>query len=222
MPPSLIEPVSIGLKGSETSNCFNSPVPKHESQESIVEREVDVGDERRHRGETFQQRRQVVSGGGLGGNFDHFPDPPVAALARAFAVPYPISDEERSFETGDYADEAVGLGRIVGRSQLQNHLLLGSELQCLKVASIVEIPDVQRVAVPAGEEQLRVHAVLHHVRRAPLAGDHDVATEVPPEVVGEILGAALALPSAFDLEGLRIDHEDSTRTVAFTIPRAFT
>src|SRR5574339_312067 len=31
MPPIVSEPVSIGLNGSDTSNCFSSPVPKHET-----------------------------------------------------------------------------------------------------------------------------------------------------------------------------------------------
>src|SRR6478672_334438 len=31
MPPSCTEPVSTGLKGSDTSYCFSSPVPKHDT-----------------------------------------------------------------------------------------------------------------------------------------------------------------------------------------------
>src|SRR5262245_42256107 len=31
MPPIFTEPVSTGLKGSDTSNCFSSPVPQHET-----------------------------------------------------------------------------------------------------------------------------------------------------------------------------------------------
>src|SRR5688572_8619566 len=31
MPPTFTELVSIGLNGSETSNCFSSPVPQHET-----------------------------------------------------------------------------------------------------------------------------------------------------------------------------------------------
>src|SRR5262245_24221642 len=30
MPPIFTEPVSTGLNGSETSNCFSSPVPQHD------------------------------------------------------------------------------------------------------------------------------------------------------------------------------------------------
>ena len=43
--------------------------------------------------------------------------------------------------------------------------------------------------------------------------------EVPPEVVGEILRSAVTLPAAFDLEGLRIEHEDPAGTVAFGIAK---
>src|SRR6187200_548884 len=31
MPPIFTEPVSTGLNGSDTSNCFSSPVPKHDT-----------------------------------------------------------------------------------------------------------------------------------------------------------------------------------------------
>src|SRR3712207_8390198 len=42
----------------------------------------------------------------------------------------------------------------------------------------------------AREEDLRVEAGFYHVRSAPLAGDHGVVAQVPPEVVGEFLGPA--------------------------------
>src|SRR5262245_5383502 len=31
MPPIFTEPVSTGLNGSDTSNCFSSPVPQHDT-----------------------------------------------------------------------------------------------------------------------------------------------------------------------------------------------
>ncbi len=87
------------------------------------------------------------------------------------------------------------------------------------MTATVQIPDVQRVAVLAGEEQLRNHAVLHHVRRAPLARDHGVVTEVPPEVVRQLLRSAIFLPSPFDLECLGVEHEDAAGRVAVGVAK---
>ena len=67
------------------------------------------------------------------------------------------------------------------------------------------------------QEQLRVHAVLHHVRRAPFARDHRVVPEVPPEVVRQVLRSAVVFPATLDLECLRVHHEDAARAVALAI-----
>src|SRR5438093_1549802 len=63
--------------------------PARDIQKPIVEREIDVGDERRHRLEAFQERRQVVGLGWLGGNLDHLSHFPIRAAIASFAVPDP-------------------------------------------------------------------------------------------------------------------------------------
>ena len=73
---------------------------------------------------------------------------------------------------------------------------------------------MQRVAVLASQEQLRVHAALHHIRRAPLACDHRVVTEVPPEVVRQLLRSTILLPRPFDLECFGVEDEDAAGAVA--------
>ena len=50
--------------------------------------------------------------------------------------------------------------------------------------------------------------------RAPLAGDHHVVPEVPPEVVGQLLRSAILLPLARDVEALVIHQEDAAGAVA--------
>src|SRR5690606_10130659 len=57
----------------------------------------------------------------------------------------------------------------------------GAQLQLLHVRALLQVPHMERVAVLPGQEQLRVHALAYHVRRAPLAGDHRVVAEVPPD-----------------------------------------
>src|SRR5438046_7392365 len=69
------------------------------------------------------------------------------------------------------------------------------------------------MTVTALQQDVRVHAVLDHFRRAPLAGDHRVVAEVPPEIVCQILRAAVQLPATADLEGVVVDDEDAARAV---------
>jgi hypothetical protein len=102
----------------------------------------------------------------------------------------------------------------VRRPQLQHHLLLGAEVQLLQVAALVEIPDVEPVTVLAGQQQLRIDAVLHHVRRSPFRGDHRVVPQVPPEVVRELLRPALLLPRPFQIKRLGVHEKDAAGAVA--------
>ena len=128
-------------------------------------------------------------------------------------MPHP--DRRREIlEREHHADKPVHLLRIVGRPQLEHHLLLRTQVELVQVDALVDVPDVQLVAVLARQQQLGVHAVLDHVRRAPFGGDHRVVPEVPPEVVGQLLRAAVLLPLALQLERLRIHQEDAARTVA--------
>src|SRR5678815_222280 len=99
------------------------------------------------------------------------------------------------------------------RAELERHLILRAQLKALLVHAAAQVPHMQRVAILAAEQQLGVHTVLYHVRCSPLAGDQGVMSEMPPEVVREILIAAILLPSPTDLEGFRIEGEDATGAV---------
>src|SRR5438876_1626015 len=69
------------------------------------------------------------------------------------------------------------------------------------------------MTVPALQQDVRVDAILDHLRRPPFAADHRVVTEVPPEIVGEILRAAVEFPATADLEAVVVDDEDAAWTV---------
>ena len=56
--------------------------------------------------------------------------------------------------------------------------------------------------------------MLHHVGRAPFAGDESVESQVPPEIISEFLRATIQLPLPEDIEALVIHHENSAGTVA--------
>src|SRR5436190_921418 len=81
-----------------------------------------------------------------------------------------------------------------------HQLMLLAQVERLDVLATAEVPHMQLMAVAACQQNLRVQAVLDHVGRAPLAGDHGVAAQVPPEVVGQLLWPAILLPRALDLE----------------------
>src|SRR6516225_5552297 len=72
--------------------------------------------------------------------------------------------------------------------------------------TFTEIPDVKVVSVLAREQQFWVHAIFHHVWRAPLAGHGNIVAKVPREIVAELLWAAFDLPSP---EGSNAAHSSS-------------
>src|ERR1700761_664827 len=82
------------------------------------------------------------------------------------------------------------------------------------MTSLVQVPDMNLVAILAGQQQLRVGAVLDHVRRTPFRGDHGVVSEVPPEVVGELLRAAILFPGSLQFEGVSVHQENAARAVS--------
>ena len=73
---------------------------------------------------------------------------------------------------------------------------------------------MEGVAVLACQQQLGVQAILHHVGRPPLAREHCVVSQVPGEVVGQVLRTALLLPTALEVEGLVVEHEDPAGSAA--------
>jgi hypothetical protein len=92
--------------------------------------------------------------------------------------------------------------------------MLRPEVDLLHVLARLEIPRVEPVAVLVAQQQLADDAVLDHVRRAPLARDHRVEVEMPPEVVRELLRPAVDLPLALDREVLVVEQEDAAGPVA--------
>src|SRR5918995_4897877 len=77
-----------------------------------------------------------------------------------------------------------------------------------------QVPDVQLVTIAALQEYLGVEPALDHIRRAPLAGDHSVVAQVPPEVVGEVLRTPLDLPSSQRVEAFVVHDEDAARAIS--------
>ena len=161
----------------------------------------------------LQDLRQLVGVGRLGGDRDHLAraHPPVVA-----ALPQPHRRRQVGGRGHD-ADEPVRLAHVVRGAQLEHHLVLGAEVDLLQVAPLLEVPHVQLVAVLVAEQQLADEPVLDHLRRAPLAREHRVVSEVPPEVVGQLLRAAVVLPGALDREVVVVEQEDAAGAVALGV-----
>src|SRR5215471_2668091 len=82
------------------------------------------------------------------------------------------------------------------------------------MTALVQIPDMDLVAVFAGEQQLRVNAIFHHVRSAPFGGNHRVVPEVPPKIVSQVLWATILFPGSLQLKRIRIHQENASGAVS--------
>ena len=213
MPPSRTLPVSFGAhRVRDVVLVEVAGPPAGDVEVLVVDREVDVGDQRRHRLEALEQRRQLIGLGGLGRDRDDLLDRPLVAVA----IPGPDRGRE-VLERQHAVDEAIGLGRVVRRAQLEHQLVLVAEVDLLQVLALRHVPEMQPAAVLGAQDLLRDQPVLDHVGRAPLAGHHRVVAEVPPHVVGEVLRAAVDLPAAEHVEGLVVHHEDAARALALGV-----
>src|SRR5262249_55252705 len=130
----------------------------------------------------------------------------------ALAPPGP----DRAFQVGrvdHYPEEAVLSDRIMRRPHLECHLVVGAEVDRLYVAPSPEIPEVDPVAVLVRKQVLWDYSVLELRRQPPFARDHVVTREIPPEVIVQVLGSAIDLPTAKNVERLAVHDEDARRTV---------
>src|ERR1700691_2969651 len=82
------------------------------------------------------------------------------------------------------------------------------------MAALAKIPEMQVMSVLASQQQLGIDTVLHHVRRAPFAGDGNVVAKVPSEIVAELLRTALDFPSTEWFEGVVIEGKYTSRAVS--------
>ncbi|GBD18865.1 hypothetical protein HRbin27_01365 [bacterium HR27] len=96
--------------------------------------------------------------------------------------------------------------------------MVRADIECLKPATPVQVPNMNTVTVFPGQEFLSEYAVFDHPRCAPLARDHRVVAEVPPEVVVEILVATIDLPPSEHLERVMVEDENATGAFSFRSP----
>src|SRR5215218_2517506 len=214
MPPSLTEPVSLGLNGSATSYCLSSPVPQQDtySQRSSTDRSMsETSGGTAPKG--LRAGGEQVGVGRLGRDGDGLAGGPGVAVA----VPQPHRARQ-VLDADHHAGVAPGLGRVVGRADLQDHLMLVAEVDPLGQGALAQAPEVEVVAEPPPEQVFWVQAVLDHRGGGPLGGDHGVVVQVPPDVLGEVLLAPVVLPGADDVEGVVVQQGDPAGAVVAVGP----
>jgi hypothetical protein len=123
--------------------------PARDVKPAVVEREIDIRDQGRHRFEALQQGRQLLRFGRLGGNLYDLSHVPVALVAG----PQPDRAGE-VLERDHDAGEAVALPGVVGGSELERQLLLFAEIEHLLMTPPAQVPDVKAAAVLAAEQQV--------------------------------------------------------------------
>ena len=88
--------------------------------------------------------------------------------------------------------------------------MLSAQVHRLPVAAPAHIPEVEVVTELLAHHVFQPDAVLVHLRRSPFAGDHSIQTDVPPEIVGQLLRAPVKFPRADWLEGVVVKEHDAT------------
>ena len=127
MPPSRTEPVSRGLNGSATSYCLSSPVPQQDtySQRSSTDRSMsEISGGTAPNG--FSAGGRSSGSAGSAGM--------VMTLRTAQRSPsrcHSHTDPDRSSTLMTTPDEAPGLGRVVRRAHLEDHLVLVAQVDPL-------------------------------------------------------------------------------------------
>ena len=143
--------------------------PARHVQPVVVHGQVDVRHERRHGAEPLEQRRKIVR------RRRSAPGCRSPCASSSFAVcRCPCRDTTSRRTTRDpratsrrrrSRRRATGCAPAAARASSDT----ACRARALRVNAAAKIPHVERVAVFPGEQQFRVHAVLHHVRRSPLA-----------------------------------------------------
>src|SRR6185369_13020346 len=116
-------------------------------------------------------------------------------------------------ERDHHSYETISLGWVMSCAQFQDQLLLGAQINRLLMSPPPQIPKVEMPTVLAVEKQVRVQPVFDHVGSSPLACDHRIVAEMPPEIVSQILWPPVHLPLTEHIEGIVIKKEDSARSL---------
>src|SRR5204863_10035023 len=105
--------------------------------------------------------------------------------------------------------QTLRLGLVICRTHLQHHVLLCAQIERLHMAAAAQIPLVYLMSIFAAEEQVGLHSVFDHIRRAPVATQQRIEPQMPPAIVMQKLWAPTHLPLTQDFERLTIEYENT-------------
>jgi hypothetical protein len=146
MPPRWTEPVSRGEDVGHVVLLELAGAPTRHIQPAVVHRQVDVRDQWGHGPEGLEGRREQLGVGRLGRDGDD--------LGRGPAVAVAVPQEHRPRQVLDadhHPDKAPGLGRVVGRSDLEHQLVGVAQVDPLDQLALAHRPEVEVVAEAAAE-----------------------------------------------------------------------
>src|SRR5947207_9037376 len=98
-------------------------------------------------------------------------------------------------------------------THFEHHLLLFAQIEGLHMTAAAQIPNVHLMPVFTAEEQLGLHAVFNHIRRAPFAAEQSVESQMPPKSVMQKSRTAVHLPLTEEFERFAIEHENAARPI---------
>ena len=184
--------------------------PAGHVEEAVVDRQVDVGDQRRHRPERRERGRQTGGSAGSAGI--------VMTLSTSHAAFVPSrchrhTEADRSaVEITTPTNPQVASGSCDGRISRTIWCSAPRSTLCWCTPA-ARSQKCRACPYFRSEQQFGDQAVLDHRGSAPLAGDQDVLVEVPPRVVGEVLRPAVGLPGALHRERVVVEQGDPARAV---------
>ena len=92
--------------------------------------------------------------------------------------------------------------------------MLRPDIHRLDILLLPHVPEMQPVPVTVPQQIFRNQAILELRGLAPFAAHQHIFGGMPPEIVGEILGAAVVLPGAEDVEIVMVQEENPSRSLA--------
>src|SRR6516162_3753408 len=91
--------------------------------------------------------------------------------------------------------------------------MVGAEIDGLHVTALPQVPEVEPMTIFVRQKIFGNDPVLELWRQSPFARHHVIARQVPPEIIVELLRAAIDLPTPEHLECLAVHDENAGRAL---------
>ena len=106
----------------------------------------------------------------------------------------------------------------MGWPQFEHHLVIVPQVKLLQMRAAAQIPHMNGVPKTAVDHVCEVQAIFEQLRRPPLAGNGDIVSEMPPEVIPQNLRATINFPAAQNLEVVMVQDKHPAWSAAILGP----